>query len=72
MPSEAEPTKNRKSPAADPGSSLTVQYDRWLWALNNHDALQREANRRDLELKVWNRILQSDTLLTMFVPPWKQ
>ncbi len=71
MPSGAEPIKNRKSPAAEPGS-LTAQYDRMLWNLNHHDALQREADRRDLDLKAWNRILQSDTLLAMFVPRWKQ
>lgn len=71
MPSGTEPNKNNKPHAAEPGS-LTVQYDRMLWALNNHDALQREADRRDLELKAWNRILHSDTLLAMFLPRWKQ
>jgi len=71
MPSGAEPKKNGETPAAEPGS-LTAQYDRWLWALNNHDALQREADRCDRELKAWSRILRSDTLLAMFVPPWKQ
>lgn len=63
---------NMKSPAADPRSSLTAQYDRMLWNLNHHDALQRQADRRDLELKAWSRILQSDTLLAMFMPLWKQ
>ena len=72
MPSEAEPNKNRKSPAAEPVSSLTVQYDRWLWALNNHDALQREADCHDLELKAWNRILRSDVLFGEFASHWIQ
>ena len=45
----------------------TGQMDRMLWALNNIDALQREADELGLEVNAWC-LIRTETLLAQLAP----
>jgi len=73
MPNEAKPTKSRKlNPADYPYGifSPSGQIPKMLWALNNHDALEREADSRGMEVFAWCQV-RTETLLAEFESRWK-